>query len=76
LASRPGRRAWQSATQPSPRPTSDIPTPHIDGKTPDELVDELLTIYPDGGADPSRAQLETMMHFPGFRDQPVHYIKV
>jgi uncharacterized protein (DUF1330 family) len=59
-----------------PRPASDFPTPHVDGKTPEQLVDELLTIYPDGGADPSRAQLETMMRFPGFRDQPVHYINL
>ena len=36
-----------------PRPASDFPTPHVDGKTPEQLVDELLTIYPDGGADPA-----------------------
>jgi uncharacterized protein (DUF1330 family) len=60
----------------APRAAADIPTPHVAGKTPDAIVAELLTVYPDGGADPSRGQLEVMMHFPGFRDQPVHYINL
>ena len=59
-----------------PRPASDFAIPHVDGKTPEQIVDELLTVYPDGGADPSRAQLDVMMHFPGFREQPVHYINL
>jgi uncharacterized protein (DUF1330 family) len=59
-----------------PRMAASVPTPRVDGKTPDQLVDELLAIYPDGGADPSRAQLERMTRFPGFRDQPVHYINL
>ena len=59
-----------------PRPAADFPTPHIDGKSAEQIVEELLAVYPDGGADPSRAQLEVMMHFPGFRDQPVHYINL
>jgi uncharacterized protein (DUF1330 family) len=59
-----------------PRPASDFPTPNIDGKSPDQIVGELLAVYPDGGADPSRSQLEVMMHFPGFREQPVHYINL
>lgn len=60
----------------APRSAADFPTPRIDGKTPDEIVAALLAVYPDGGADPSRAQLETMVSFPGFRDQPVHYINL
>jgi uncharacterized protein (DUF1330 family) len=68
--------AMASAMFGPPRAAADIPTPHIAGKTPDEIVEELLTVYPDGGADPSRAQLEVMMHFSGFRDQPVHYINL
>ena len=59
-----------------PRPTSAFTTPHIEGKSPEEIVDALLRVYPDGGADPSRAQLEVMVHFPGFREQPVHYINL
>jgi uncharacterized protein (DUF1330 family) len=59
-----------------PRSASEFSTPNIEDKTPAEIVAELLTIYPDGGADPSRAQLEVMMNFPGFREQPVHYINL
>lgn len=59
-----------------PRPASAFATPRVDGKAPEALIDELLTVYPDGGADPSRAQLEVMMRFPGFREQPVHYINL
>jgi uncharacterized protein (DUF1330 family) len=59
-----------------PRAAAEFSTPNIDGKTPDQIVAELLAIYPDGGADPSRAQLEVMTRFPGFRDQPVHYINL
>jgi uncharacterized protein (DUF1330 family) len=68
--------AMASAMFGEPRPASAFATPHVDGKTPQQLVDELLTLYPDGGADPSRAQLEVMMNFPGFRDEPVHYINL
>lgn len=59
-----------------PRPASDFTTPHVAGKSSEQIIDELLSVYPDGGADPSRAQLEVMMNFPGFRDQPVHYINL
>jgi uncharacterized protein (DUF1330 family) len=59
-----------------PRPASAFTTPHVDGKSPEEVVEALLRVYPDGGADPSRAQLEVMVHFPGFREQPVHYINL
>jgi uncharacterized protein (DUF1330 family) len=51
-------------------------TPRVDGKSPSELLAALLAIYPDGGADPSRAQLEVMLTYPGFREQPVHYINL
>jgi uncharacterized protein (DUF1330 family) len=60
----------------TPRPATDFPTPNIEGKSPDEIVAALLAVYPDGGADPSRAQLETIVAFPGFRDRPVHYINL
>lgn len=60
----------------APPDAASIPTPRVDGKTPTQIVDELLAIYPDGGADPTRAQLEIMMNFPGFREQPVHYVNL
>ena len=59
-----------------PRAASNFATPHIDGKTAKEILAELLARYPDGGADPNRAQLEVMLTFPGFREQPVHYINL
>lgn len=59
-----------------PKMPSEFPTPRVDGKSPEALVDEVLSVYPDGGADPSREQLEVMMHFAGFRDQPMHYINL
>lgn len=60
----------------APPHASTIPTPRVDGKSPSQIVDELLTIYPDGGADPNRAQLGVMMNFPGFRSEPVHYVNL
>ena len=59
-----------------PRPASGFATPNIAGKSGMQIVADLLAVYPDGGADPSRAQLEVMVEFPGFRDQPVHYINL
>ncbi len=59
-----------------PRMASAFATPRVDGKSPEEIVDALLAVYPDGGADPSRAQLEVMMRFPGFRETPMHYINL
>lgn len=58
------------------RPASDFATPRVSGKTPERIVEELLSHYPDGGADPSRAQLETMTHYNGFFTTPVHYINL
>ena len=59
-----------------PRPASAFATPHVDGNSPEQIVDALLSGYPDGGADPSRSQLEIMVRFPGFREQTVHYINL
>jgi uncharacterized protein (DUF1330 family) len=59
-----------------PRSAAEFSTPRIDGKTPEQIIAELLAVYPDGGADPSREQLEVMVNFPGFRGQPVHYINL
>lgn len=59
-----------------PRAASDFSTPHSNGKSPEQIIDALLAVYPDGGADPSRQQLEVMMHYPGFRETPVHYVNL
>ena len=59
-----------------PRPASAFATPNIEGKSPQEIIDALLAVYPDGGADPTRQQLEVMMHYPGFRETPVHYVNL
>lgn len=58
------------------RSASDFALPHVSGKTPEQIVDELLTHYPAGGADPSRAQLERMAHYEGFFTTPVYYINL
>ncbi|GLV55526.1 hypothetical protein KDH_23700 [Dictyobacter sp. S3.2.2.5] len=58
------------------RPASDFATPNVSGKTPEQLVEELLSIYPDGGADPTRGQLEAMTLYEGFYTTPVHYINI
>lgn len=53
-----------------------IPTPYVDGKSPDDLLDELLSIYPDGGADPNRAQLEAILNWSGYADVPLYYLNL
>lgn len=58
------------------RPASDFKTPSLDGKSPQAIVQALLAAYPDGGADPSRAQLEQMVHLPGFAERPVFFINL
>ncbi len=58
------------------RPPSAFKTPFIDGKSPAQLVDALLQIYPDGGADPSRAQLTRMTEFAGFATEPVYFLNL
>lgn len=58
------------------RPAEDIPTPQVDGLSRTEVLDRLLAVYPDGGADPSRGQLETMLGFAGYADTPLQYINL
>jgi uncharacterized protein (DUF1330 family) len=59
-----------------PRPASAFATPRLAGTSPAQIVAALLAVYPDGGADPNRDQLDIMVNFPGFREQPVHYINL
>jgi uncharacterized protein (DUF1330 family) len=60
----------------TPKPPTAFATPRIDGKTPVQIVDALLAVYPDGGADPSRAQLERMIGDRRFRTEPVYYLNL
>ncbi|HEY3364276.1 MAG TPA: haloalkane dehalogenase [Symbiobacteriaceae bacterium] len=53
-----------------------VKTPRVDGKSPRELVEELLRIYPAGGADPTRKQLEALTNMPGFRNAPLYFINL
>ncbi len=57
-------------------PASDFPSDHVKGKTTEQIVDDLLAIYPSGGADPTKQTLEAMMTFEGFADQTVSYINL
>lgn len=59
-----------------PKRADQVKTPRVDGKTPAQLLDELLGIYPDGGADPTRGQLEALLNLPGFRTTALHYINL
>jgi uncharacterized protein (DUF1330 family) len=58
------------------RPASVFKTPYLDGKSPTQLVDALLQIYPDGGADPSRAQLTRMTDYAGFATEPLYFLNL
>lgn len=55
---------------------SDYPSDRVQGKSADEIIAELLAIYPSGGADPTEATLRRMIALPGFQDQRVHFINL
>jgi uncharacterized protein (DUF1330 family) len=55
---------------------ADFPSDRVQGKTTDEIVGELLEIYPSGGADPTETTLRAMMDHEGFTDQLVFYINL
>jgi uncharacterized protein (DUF1330 family) len=57
-------------------PASAFPMERVQGKTPAAIVDDLLSHYPSGGADPTRAMLEAMTSYEGFLDQRLHYINL
>jgi uncharacterized protein (DUF1330 family) len=61
---------------PPNEPASAFPSTQVQGKTPEEIVDALLRIYPAGGADPTRARLQAIVTHEGFADQRVHYINL
>jgi uncharacterized protein (DUF1330 family) len=57
-------------------PASAFPSGRVEGKTPGQIVEELLAIYPDGGADPTRAVLDRMIRSRGFADEPLTYVNL
>jgi uncharacterized protein (DUF1330 family) len=61
---------------PPNEPASDFPSDRVTGKSTDQIVDELLTVYPSGGADPTEETLRRMIEFEGFADQRVQYINL
>lgn len=61
---------------PPQEPAASYPMSQVEGRTPTEIVDELLQVYPDGGADPSRATLERIVTLEGFRDQRVGFLNL
>jgi uncharacterized protein (DUF1330 family) len=61
---------------PPNEPASDFPSDRVKGKSVDQIVSELLAVYPSGGADPTEATLRAMIAFEGFADQGVHYINL
>jgi uncharacterized protein (DUF1330 family) len=61
---------------PPNEPASAFPSGRVQGKTPAAIVDELLSHYPSGDADPTRAILEAMTSYEGFAEQRLHYINL
>jgi uncharacterized protein (DUF1330 family) len=61
---------------PPNEPASAFPSDRVRGKSPDELVDELLEIYPSSGADPTADTLRAMVRYEGFDGQRVHFINL
>jgi uncharacterized protein (DUF1330 family) len=61
---------------PDNAPASDFPRDHVLATPADDLVEELLAVYPSGGADPTRETLEAMFAYEGFADQRVHFINL
>lgn len=57
-------------------PASDYPSVSATGKSAEQIVADLLAIYPAGSADPTKRTLEAMVAFAGFADQRVHFINL
>lgn len=61
---------------PFPDDVEALPHDLVRGRPTDEVVDELLTIYPDGGSDPTREVLQAMLDRPDVRTQAVTYVNL
>jgi len=61
---------------PIPGDVEALPHDLVRGRPTAEVVDELLSLYPDGGADPPRDVLEAMLGRPDVRTQAVTYVNL
>ena len=61
---------------PPNEPASAFPSDRVKGKMPAQIVDEVLAVYPSGGADPTRDTLEAMTAFDGWEAQRIHFINL
>jgi uncharacterized protein (DUF1330 family) len=61
---------------PPPGSAEGLPHDLVRGKTPAQVVDELLSIYSDGGADPTREALEAMFARADVQTQAVSYLNL
>lgn len=61
---------------PPNEPASAFPTDRVAGRTPGQIVADLLAVYPSGGADPTAATLEAITSYSGFMDQRVHFVNL
>lgn len=64
------------AELPPPGPAEEYPHDLVRGKSAGQVVDELLAIYPDGGADPTREVLEAMLARDDVSTQAVSYVNL
>lgn len=64
------------ANMPKDIDAATIKTPLVEGKTTDELIQQLLGIYPADGADPTEPQLRELMGRPDYATAPVYYINL
>jgi uncharacterized protein (DUF1330 family) len=46
------------------------------GKSQEQIVADLLAVYPSGGADPTESTLESIVDYDGFADQRVYFINL
>ena len=60
----------------NPTDVESLPHDLVRGRPTAEVVDELLSLYQDGGADPTRATLEAMLSRDDVRTQAVTYVNL
>jgi uncharacterized protein (DUF1330 family) len=61
---------------PVPDDVEALPHDLVRGRPTSDVIDELLTIYPDGGPDPTREVLEAMFGRPDVQTQAVTYVNL
>ncbi len=64
------------ASMPKDVDAASIDTPYVDGKTAAQILEELMAIYPDGGADPTYAMLEELLNSEEYATEPLYYINL